>query len=752
MPRKKDLTHNLPAEKVVDTLKNTSGKTRTALITAVILFVITFLVQFAANTLMPVGENVITDWRFISSSAPEKIEGELTSYNQATKQNRISKSWGSDYMRLQYTISAKEEDARLIIKTAHNPIRVEIDGKQVLNNGYGEYHFTGTGYQSIPLKAGNERILDIYLYAPLAFSVQAYIEPFNALSIESAPRYIGMGISLSLVFLGAALFVLCLLLAARSKHVGRLLLLSGTVFLGGIVAVLYTGTEYTSILSSPYWFVILLLSELLLMILAYVTILACYSKTFQNAAVWIPVIIFCAVIPVFPNAWTIRIVAVIITIAQLFIALKANAVLAEAKTTEVPCVSTLRGVLFYVALIWIYNTCTLFLGTGLLSGYLLFYSVAVFCIIIFVVYCRQIIYLDLKRYERIRQMYADSAWIEDITSLIAKMFLQKEEKTFLIEISRGLSDIIKKNLEINDEEADVHSCAGILEGDTFTEVYNNGPITSCDYLSVYQHLEKQPQKFLIGNTTADMLFQLDSHTAVVHFENILCGISSGVANIMKTAYLNLSAAYQNLNLKNDVSDLQEELFINLATVVEQKYKSTKSHLIIVSALSFELCKELGMTDEKAKLFSLAAMTHDIGKIAVAESILEKEGPLTSDEYEQMKKHTEVGFNILSLQSGKFFETAAVIAQQHHENFDGSGYMGLKGRQIHPAARLVRVVDVVDALLSKRSYKEEWTAKEVKRYIEENKGTLFDPAVVDAFSGCVEELLFLRERILEDENV
>ena len=243
---------------------------------------------------------------------------------------------------------------------------------------------------------------------------------------------------------------------------------------------------------------------------------------------------------------------------------------------------------------------------------------------------------------------------------------------------------------------------------------------------------------------------MDGHSAVIHFENILCGVTSGIENIIKTAYLNLFTAYQNLNLKKDVSDIQEELFINLATVVEQKYKATKSHLIVVSALSYALCKELGMSDEKAKLVSLAAMTHDIGKIAISEGILEKEGPLDPDEYEQMKQHTEAGFNILSLQKGKFFETAAVIARQHHENFDGSGYLGLRGRQIAPAARLVRVVDVVDALLSRRSYKEPWSAEEVRRYIEEGKDTLFDPAVADAFLGCADALLALREQIIEDE--
>ena len=159
-----------------------------------------------------------------------------------------------------------------------------------------------------------------------------------------------------------------------------------------------------------------------------------------------------------------------------------------------------------------------------------------------------------------------------------------------------------------------------------------------------------------------------------------------------------------------------------------------------------------MSEERARLISLAAMTHDIGKLGVSESVLEKQGPLNEDEFELMKHHTEIGFHILSLQKGAFFETAAVIAREHHENFDGSGYMGLKGRKISPAARLVRVADVVDALLSKRSYKEAWSEQQVIEYLENEKGRLFDPAVVEAFLGSADALFALRRHIAEDKDI
>lgn len=732
--------------------KKMTARTRTAVATAAVLFFITFFIQFAQSNIIPASGNELTDWRFVCTKEASAVEGEIASFRQATASNRVSRELGSPYMRLQYTLPETETDRRLVLLTANNPIRVDVDGAVLFDGGYRELEFTGGSYQSVFLPAGEERIIDIYLYAPLAFSFNAYLEQAEITASEGFMRYIGFGVSLAVIILGIGLLVLTVLLTARSRHIRRLLMLSATVIAGGAAALLYAFSRTSGMLSSPCWFSALLISELLLMMLVCATVLSCYSAAFKNAAIWIPVVILCAIIPIFQTAWAVRTVAAAAAAAQLYAAIKADRAFLSAASADVPYVGSVRGLLYYSALIGIYNTVALFLGLKPLSGYLFACSIVLVCIVIFVVYCRQIIYLDIKKYERIRQLYTDSAWIEDITSLIAKMFLQKEEIPFLTGVAGGLSDIIEKNSAINDEDIEVHSCVGVLDGDNFAEVYNSGPVEGCEYMSIYSHLEKQAQKLLIGNTSADMLFQMDGHSAVIHFENILCGMTSGIENIIKTAYLNLFSAYQNLNMKKDVTDIQEELFINLAVVVEQKYKATTSHLITVSALAHELCLRLGMSEERHRLISLAAMTHDIGKLGVSESVLEKQGPLNEDEFELMKQHTEIGFHILSLQKGAFFETAAVIAREHHENFDGSGYMGLKGRKISPAARLVRVADVVDALLSKRSYKEAWSEQQVIEYLENEKGRLFDPAVVEAFLGSADALFALRRHIAEDKDI
>lgn len=172
-----------------------------------------------ASNILPVRDGAITDWRFACGSSPEEIEGTLTAYKQATERNRVSREFGRAYMRLQYTLPASDTDVRLVLRTAHNPLRVDVDGQTALLNGYGDASFTGNSYQSISLKAGDERTLDIYLYAPLAFSLEAYVEPGEIAAGESFFRYIGFGVSAALLLFGAALFLFSLLLAARSEHI-----------------------------------------------------------------------------------------------------------------------------------------------------------------------------------------------------------------------------------------------------------------------------------------------------------------------------------------------------------------------------------------------------------------------------------------------------------------------------------------------------------------------------------------------------
>lgn len=176
-----------------------------------------------------------------------------------------------------------------------------------------------------------------------------------------------------------------------------------------------------------------------------------------------------------------------------------------------------------------------------------------------------------------------------------------------------------------------------------------------------------------------------------------------------------------------------EAFEQLAVLTEFRDAETGEHTQRVGDLAAELAHALGHPPEWCEQLRLAARLHDVGKVAVPDSVLRKTGPLTVEEYEQMKAHTSMGHRILAGNSAPMFQTAAEIAQSHHEWWDGSGYpLGIQRTSIALAGRIVAVADVYDALCSKRPYKRAWPKTEAARFVISGRGGQFDPEIVDAF--------------------
>ncbi len=176
-----------------------------------------------------------------------------------------------------------------------------------------------------------------------------------------------------------------------------------------------------------------------------------------------------------------------------------------------------------------------------------------------------------------------------------------------------------------------------------------------------------------------------------------------------------------------------EAFEQLAVLTEFRDSETGEHTNRVGDMAAEIAHALGKSPEWCEQLRLAARLHDIGKVAVPDSVLRKTGPLTVEEYEMMKSHTSMGHRILSGNSAPMFQMAAEIAQSHHEWWDGSGYpLGINHTSIALTGRIVSIADVYDALCSKRPYKRAWPKEEAARFVVSGRGGQFDPDVVDAF--------------------
>lgn len=183
---------------------------------------------------------------------------------------------------------------------------------------------------------------------------------------------------------------------------------------------------------------------------------------------------------------------------------------------------------------------------------------------------------------------------------------------------------------------------------------------------------------------------------------------------------------------------QENLILSLSQIIENKSENTGQHVKRVAEYTAVLCRSLGYNDEESWKISLAAMMHDVGKLMVPETILEKPGKLTPEEFGIVKNHITYGKQMLETSPGELFHISTDIAYQHHEKWDGTGYMGLKGDEIASCARCVALADVFDALVSRRAYKAPWTPEEAYAEIVSQRGKQFDPEVVDAFVQHFEE--------------
>lgn len=193
--------------------------------------------------------------------------------------------------------------------------------------------------------------------------------------------------------------------------------------------------------------------------------------------------------------------------------------------------------------------------------------------------------------------------------------------------------------------------------------------------------------------------------------------------------------------KNEELMSNEQMLIeSLTKVIELQSQETGGHVRRVAEYTKILCKAWGMDNEMTWKVSTAAMMHDVGKLYVPIEVQEKPGRLNDAEYEEMKKHIFYGSQMFENSSGEMMEIAKNIALQHHERYDGKGYLGIKGEKIDFYARCVAIADVFDALVSRRPYKKPWTPEEAKQQIISQKGRQFDPELVDLFVAHFDEFM------------
>ena len=199
------------------------------------------------------------------------------------------------------------------------------------------------------------------------------------------------------------------------------------------------------------------------------------------------------------------------------------------------------------------------------------------------------------------------------------------------------------------------------------------------------------------------------------------------------------------SLNKEIKDTQKEVIFTMGAIGESRSKETGNHVKRVALYSKIFALRYGLSNEEAEMLQLASPMHDIGKVAISDAILNKPDVLTPQEYEEMKKHAQLGYNLLKYSTRPLLKLAATIAYQHHEKFDGTGYpRGLKGEEIDIYGRITAIADVFDALANDRVYKKAWDDEKIFSLFKDERGKHFEPKLVDIFFDNQDEFLRIRD--------
>ncbi|CAM3835112.1 HD domain-containing phosphohydrolase [Polynucleobacter antarcticus] len=334
------------------------------------------------------------------------------------------------------------------------------------------------------------------------------------------------------------------------------------------------------------------------------------------------------------------------------------------------------------------------------------------------------------------------------------------------ETSHGLEQIIRSaDSLLQSENKNTALLTALLKNLQEVHVISESPLLFGDYLGIH-YASTEPMIAIANGIYADLAgntldhigdedlrellhSHLSSRAIYIGEKGILLGItlpnqqylalwiaSKGMLRAHVTYLIQILLERFNSNLMqnhlhNEILEAQRTALSKLCEAVEMRSKETGQHIYRMAAYSKLLAKLYGLPEDQVNLIEAAAPLHDIGKVAIPDSVLNKAGPLTPDEMNTMRTHAQNGYDLLAHSSSKMLQTGAEVALTHHERWDGEGYpRGLKGTEIPLFGRIVNVADVFDALMSRRIYKEPFPLDKTIQIMTDLSDKAFDPKLID----------------------
>lgn len=367
----------------------------------------------------------------------------------------------------------------------------------------------------------------------------------------------------------------------------------------------------------------------------------------------------------------------------------------------------------------------------------------------------------IRSYRDLRAIDSSRQGLEDIIAASADLFQADSLELF----ARGVLTQMTSLLHLEDSSMYLGDASGFAARDRlddFVIIAGTGDFSNLESRLASEVLDAQEMDLIRRAARADQCFfsqtsyagcfGMTSGGRHVLFLRVLRELTPLEQDLVQIFAANVTVAFENLQLNQEIAQTHREVIFTLGEVVENRALSGGMHVRRVSEMAWLLGRHAGLSVEDCDLLRLAIPMHDVGKVAIPDSVLLKAGHLDEVERGIMEQHPRLGFDILNRSGNHIMQTAARIALEHQEAWDGSGYpRGLAGEGIHIFSRIARVVDVLDSLLSARVYKEAWSVSDALAYLLDQRGRIFDPSLIDTLFAHRDEFLALRENIIQQSQ-
>ena len=365
-----------------------------------------------------------------------------------------------------------------------------------------------------------------------------------------------------------------------------------------------------------------------------------------------------------------------------------------------------------------------------------------------------VIMSSLRSYRDIMSLEQSRQGLEKIINASADLFSSHSMEQFIDGVLQQLTSILGCNENallvsssmvagnISGEVSDPHKLV-VFAGQGEFERQEGKPVQDVlapELLDAFESALKSKGIVYRDNYLVAYCTSKFTHGSLLYISGLPGIISENQKKLIELFSQNVQIAYENVQLQHEIEDTQREIVYRLSEAVEHRSIETGNHVKRVAFICYDLAIGYGLPDEEAERLMFAAPLHDVGKVGIPDGILNKPAKLQGQEWEVMKTHASIGYEILKNSKRSIIQAGAVIAQDHHEKWDGTGYpAGKKGEDIHIYGRIAALADVYDALRHRRCYKSAWSLQQVIAHIEAESGKQFDPKLVEIFLQRVDKL-------------